>query len=117
MPESVAKLLTASVAGLVVQQEDAESIAYSSKNFNDVFTLGEVLGQGSYGTVRAATHKETGQQYAVKILHKRRNNEERTEVIENEVSLMFRAFSGMVLQLYSRCANVWLPCRCYISFS
>jgi hypothetical protein len=90
LPESVATLLTASLASLVIQQEDEESIAYSSKNLNDVFTLGEVLGQGSYGTVRAATHKETGQQYAVKILQKRRNNEDRTEVIESEVSMKLR---------------------------
>jgi hypothetical protein len=44
LPESVATLLTASLASLVIQQEDEESIAYSSKNLNDVFTLGEVLG-------------------------------------------------------------------------
>jgi serine/threonine protein kinase len=68
-----------------VDQEGA--VQYSQRSVEEVFTLGETLGQGSYGMVRAATHKETGQQYAVKILQRRRGREDRTEVIENEVGV------------------------------
>jgi serine/threonine protein kinase len=41
--------------------------------------------QGSYGTVRACTHVPSGKQYAVKILSKRKGNEERSEIIMREV--------------------------------
>ncbi|KAF6255016.1 kinase-like domain-containing protein [Scenedesmus sp. NREL 46B-D3] len=56
-------------------------------NFFDEFQLGETLGQGSYGTVRACTHVASGKEYAVKILCKHKGNEDRSEIIMREVRL------------------------------
>lgn len=43
--------------------------------------------QGSYGTVRVCTQKDSGKQYAVKIISKRKGSEDRTEVIQREVEM------------------------------
>lgn len=48
----------------------------------------QVLGNGTYGVVRTATHRATGEQFAVKILQRRRNKADRTAIIENEVRLL-----------------------------
>eukprot|EP00879_Flechtneria_rotunda_P000317 GHRR01000408.1.p1 GENE.GHRR01000408.1~~GHRR01000408.1.p1 ORF type:complete len:373 (+),score=84.90 GHRR01000408.1:288-1406(+) len=57
------------------------------EDFHSTFTLGEILGQGSYGTVRACTDAGTGKQYAVKILSKKKGGEDKTDVIIQEVHL------------------------------
>eukprot|EP00775_Hariotina_reticulata_P010065 gene10065-10220_t len=62
-------------------------VVVTRHDFHQLFTLGEVLGQGSYGTVRACTHQDTGNNYAVKILSKRRSGEQRTDVIARELRL------------------------------
>jgi len=41
-----------------------------NNNFNSRFALGPEVGRGSFGIVRIAVHRETGKEYAVKILHK-----------------------------------------------
>ncbi|WIA43848.1 hypothetical protein OEZ86_010263 [Tetradesmus obliquus] len=68
-------------------QQDEQPCQQLLGNFFDEFQLGETLGQGSYGTVRACTHVPSGKQYAVKILSKRKGNEERSEIIMREVRL------------------------------
>ena len=45
-----------------------------SKNKNEgQFILGKNLGEGTFGTVRLATHYITGEKVAVKILDKKKN--------------------------------------------
>ena len=39
-------------------------------NFNTKYTLGPVLGRGSFGTVHEAVHNQSGNSYAVKVLRK-----------------------------------------------
>jgi len=46
------------ISDLITEKADPE----------DVFELLDVLGQGSYGSVSKALHKETGELYAIKIL-------------------------------------------------
>eukprot|EP00798_Chlamydomonas_sp_ICE-L_P002564 gene2564-31007_t len=42
-----------------------------AKNFEELFTLGELIGTGSFGKVYVAILKETGEKYAVKSIPKR----------------------------------------------
>jgi serine/threonine protein kinase len=46
------------IADLISEKNDPE----------EVFEILDVLGQGSYGSVSKALHKETGELYAIKIL-------------------------------------------------
>jgi len=43
---------------------------YSAKNFDQVYTVGKVLGQGNYAIVRQVTKKATGETFAVKMIQK-----------------------------------------------
>ena len=39
--------------------------------FSDLYTLGKKLQSGSYGTVFVTQHKQSGKEYAVKVIDKR----------------------------------------------
>jgi serine/threonine protein kinase len=62
--------------------------------------------QGSYGTVRACTHVPSGKQYAVKILSKRKGNEERSEIIMREVRSS-RSWSTPVKVCWDVLQSIW----------
>jgi hypothetical protein len=72
---------------------------------NSCFTLlyGAGTLQGSYGTVRACTHEATGKHYAAKILSKRRNGEQRSEVIAREVCGAVCMYMCVVSQVSVSC--------------
>jgi serine/threonine protein kinase len=48
--------------------EEISDIISEKSDPEKVFELLDTLGQGSYGSVSKALHKETGELYAVKIL-------------------------------------------------
>ncbi|GAM19961.1 hypothetical protein SAMD00019534_031360 [Acytostelium subglobosum LB1] len=63
------------------------SIAPKKKTIDD-FTIGKVLGEGSYGAVVLGTDKDTGVQYAIKILEKKhiiKENKGKYVQIEKEI--------------------------------
>jgi hypothetical protein len=72
------------------------------------------LQEGTYGKVRAATHRETGEQVAVKQLAVSRNGENVMDIIENEVGQgaaaqvlpSHRAWPGLVGGAFRRCRSV-----------
>lgn len=40
------------------------------RQIEESYVIGEVLGKGSFGVVREALQKKTGQKFAIKIIHK-----------------------------------------------
>lgn len=63
---------------------------FRPERFETVYKIGEVLGAGTYGTVRVCTHRETGERFAVKMLQRRRNKTDRTQNIYNEAAMAHR---------------------------
>ena len=57
------------------------------KSFSETYILGEILGEGAFSVVKLATHRETGQKVAVKIIHKSGLSEE-DELSLKQVSLL-----------------------------
>ena len=55
----------------------------------DVYTIQRVLGTGHYGVVCAATHKQTGEMYAIKSLDKS-HPEYNLDEVRNEVNVLAR---------------------------
>ena len=59
-------------------------------NINDKYTMGEVLGQGAFGKVLRCTHKDSGSQFAIKVMEKTKVRERRVyvQLLENELSIL-----------------------------
>lgn len=62
--------------------------------FQSKFSLGPVLGAGSFGTVHEAVHKTTGNSYAVKVLHKSGKHGMQLDAISSEVETWRQAQLG-----------------------
>ncbi|TIB68646.1 DNA repair helicase rad25 [Wallemia mellicola] len=57
------------------------------------YKTGEVLGSGSYSSVKLAVHIKTGEKYAVKVINKKMM-EGREDLIRNEIAVLKRASTG-----------------------
>ncbi|TIB69853.1 hypothetical protein E3P77_00231 [Wallemia ichthyophaga] len=57
------------------------------------YKTGEVLGSGTYSSVKLAIHNETGVKYAVKVINKKMM-EGREDLIRNEIEVLKRASTG-----------------------
>ena len=66
------------------------------------FSMGEKLGEGTFGTVRIATHILTGERVAVKVLDRSRIREQADKTrIEREIEVLKRLHHANIIQLYS----------------
>jgi len=72
-------------------------IAYKKGSITKDYTFGKPLGSGSFGTVREAVHKQTGQVRAVKILKKSDQDEEKLFL---EVDILARLSHPNIMQIY-----------------
>ena len=66
------------------------------------FTLGEKLGEGTFGVVRLGIHSKTGEKVAVKILDKNKILEKKDRIsIEREIKILKFLHHENIIQLYS----------------
>jgi len=72
-------------------------ISYKTGSIIKDYTLGKTLGSGAFGTVRAAIHKETKQNRAVKILKKSEQDEEKLFL---EVNILSKLSHPNIMQIY-----------------
>lgn len=72
-------------------------IAYKKGSISKEYTFGKSLGSGSFGTVREAYHKQTGNARAVKILKKSEQDEEKLFL---EVDILARLSHPNIMQIY-----------------
>lgn len=98
-----------------VQLHQQHPEVFSAEDFHARFTLtGEVLGQGTYGTVRACTDSVTGQQLAVKILPKKKLGEDRSSSVAREVAIWKQLSAASpativgLLGAYEDASNIYL---------
>lgn len=74
------------------------------------FVFGEELGEGSYSTVKRATHIVTGQEYAIKILdkgHLRRYNKMETALAEKNTLVRLGSGHPGIVRLHSTFQDEW----------
>lgn len=68
----------------------------------DDFILGDTLGEGTFGKVKIATHCQTGEKVAIKILSKKKIKEnEDEERISREINILKKLMHPNIAQLYS----------------
>jgi len=72
-------------------------IAFKRGAITKDYIIGKSLGSGSFGTVKKAIHKETGQTRAIKILKKSEQEEERLFL---EVDILATLSHPNILQIY-----------------
>lgn len=66
------------------------------------FSMGEKLGEGTFGVVRIATHILTGERVAVKILDRARIREQADKTrIEREIEILKKLHHSNIIHLYS----------------
>lgn len=94
------------------EQEQEEDII-GGDDFHALYEMGELLGQGTYGSVYAAAHRATGQQYAVKVLPLTSKEVDKVDAIENEVRPLRAAVPTTSLFV---CAACWC-CGGWIALS
>jgi len=58
------------------------------RQIEDIYDFGEVLGKGSFGVVKEATHKATGRRWAIKAVNKEKAGTSAVKLLEREVLIM-----------------------------
>lgn len=56
-------------------------------NIRNNYRIGQVIGQGTYASVRLCINKATGAQRALKVIPKNRFNPDQEQILKNEVKI------------------------------
>ncbi|KAG8535242.1 hypothetical protein GDO81_029054 [Engystomops pustulosus] len=64
-----------------------------------IYTLGKKLGQGSFGVVVEATHRETGKKWAIKKVNREKAGSSAVKLLEREVSILKRVNHDHIIHL------------------
>lgn len=75
----------------------ANFISYKKGSISKDYNFGKPLGSGSFGTVREAVHKLTGQSRAIKILKKSEQDEEKLFL---EVDILAKLTHPNIMQIF-----------------
>nr|DBA17666.1 TPA: hypothetical protein GDO54_003080 [Pyxicephalus adspersus] len=64
-----------------------------------IYTFGKKLGQGSFGVVIEATHKESGKKWAIKKVNREKAGSSAVKLLEREVSILKRVNHEHIIHL------------------
>lgn len=69
-------------------------------NIKDDYKFTKKLGEGSFGVVRKAVHKQTGEEVAIKIISKAQMTEQDREGLHNEINLLKEMDHPNIVKLF-----------------
>jgi len=72
----------------------------SGKAFNDVYKLGEKLGEGAFSIVKKGVHCQTRDAYAVKVVHRAKLTREDEIALMDEISVLNELNHEHIIRLY-----------------
>ncbi|KAI0267096.1 kinase-like domain-containing protein [Gloeopeniophorella convolvens] len=78
------------------------------------FEFGDILGEGSYSTVMHGTHRDTRQEYAIKVLdkgHLKRNNKLQTALAEKNTLVRLGSGHPGIVRLHWAFQDDWSLCE------
>jgi hypothetical protein len=78
---------------------DPETLT-ARRNFEELYSLGEKIGEGNYSVVHKATDRSTGVEVAVKIVDKKELDETDIREIKGEVSILGELDHPNIIRLY-----------------
>lgn len=71
-------------------------------SFEEQYTLGKMIGSGTFSVVRDAIHKPTGQKYAIKCIKREGLTAEDIEALTTEVAILKQVSSVFLLSFLSQ---------------
>ena len=101
-PPSPSPSPTASKASDVKTSTESKAVtkSKSTKNFEQTYTLGKILGEGAFSVVRSAVNKETGQTVAIKCIAKKDLSAEDETALKQEVEILQNLDHPHILKCY-----------------
>eukprot|EP01129_Flabellula_baltica_P005692 TRINITY_DN2075_c0_g1_i1.p1 TRINITY_DN2075_c0_g1~~TRINITY_DN2075_c0_g1_i1.p1 ORF type:complete len:472 (-),score=103.97 TRINITY_DN2075_c0_g1_i1:458-1873(-) len=69
------------------------------EGFYDVYELGDLIGEGTYATVRKGMHKKTGELFAVKIIDTSQYEELQLEHLKREIEITTKLKSEFIINM------------------
>ena len=60
----------------------------SYRNIKETYKIESTLGKGSFATVKKAKHRISGERFAVKVLSKKKMNEEDKVAMQTEIEIL-----------------------------
>jgi len=75
----------------------SQFVSYKKGMITKDYTMGQPLGSGSFGTVRIATHKQTNQKRAIKVIKKQDQDEQKFFL---EVEILSKLSHPNIMQIY-----------------
>jgi calcium/calmodulin-dependent protein kinase I len=58
------------------------------RNIKEIYKIESTLGKGSFATVKKAKHRASGERFAVKVLSKKKMNEEDKLAMQTEIEIL-----------------------------
>ena len=68
--------------------------------FESKYTMGKEIGRGGFSIVYEATSKETGKKVAVKVIDKKKQDDEQLVLLQREISIMKKHDHPNIVKLY-----------------
>jgi hypothetical protein len=79
--------------------EEAANNSQRSGDINDHYTLGKVVGKGTFATVQECTSKDDGSQWAVKVFEKAAMSAKENTSLKSEILILRKVKHSNVVQL------------------
>eukprot|EP01129_Flabellula_baltica_P013041 TRINITY_DN598_c0_g1_i4.p1 TRINITY_DN598_c0_g1~~TRINITY_DN598_c0_g1_i4.p1 ORF type:complete len:354 (-),score=64.75 TRINITY_DN598_c0_g1_i4:627-1568(-) len=73
------------------------TVVEEEEHFEEHYTLGKEIGRGGFGVVYRATHKRTEMEYAVKIIHQEKGEEEK-KITNREMEILRKLRNDYIIQ-------------------
>lgn len=73
------------------------SCTTNANSFEEQYTLGKIIGSGTFSVVRIAVHKPTGQRYAIKCIKREGLVAEDIEALTTEVAILKQVSFNLTL--------------------
>jgi len=74
--------------------------ARKSNDINDHYTIGKVIGQGTFAAVHLCTRKSDGTEWAVKVFNKTAMSTKETDSLKSEIDILRQIKHPNVVQLH-----------------